>query len=165
MNGSWAAAPGLWSYAVAALAFTWLAARLAVRWSSGGKPAMLLASTVATAASAIAACVFTVAPSLPSWISAFGLDLLRSAAVLGFLLAFLGVRDAGKGAQRGGASWVAMVCVGVLLVLIQLLVGMAPPGLPDVERPIHKLGFGAALAISIFGLLLTEQCYRRTPAQ
>ncbi len=165
MNSSWAAAPGLWSYGVAALAFTWFALRLAVRWRIGGKPAMLLAFGVATAAASIGACVFAVAPSLPSWLSAFVLDLLRSMAILGFLLAFLGVRDAGKGAQRGGASWVALVCVGVVLVLVQLLVGLPPPGFPEGDRLTHQFGFATALAIAIFGLLLTEQCYRRTPAQ
>ena len=139
--------------------------RLAVRWRTGGKPAMLLAFGVATAAAGIGACVYAVTPSLPSWFSAFILDLLRSAAMLGFLLAFLGVRDAGKGAQRGGASWIALVCIGVLLVVVQLLVAVPPPGFPDVGRLVHQVGFATALSIAIFGLMLTEQCYRRTPAQ
>ncbi len=33
-----------------------------------------------------------------------------------------------------------------------------------VWRPIHQLGFGNELAIAVFGLVLVEQCYRRTPA-
>jgi hypothetical protein len=165
MNSTWVAAPGLWSYGVAALAFSWLSMRLAVRWRTGGKPAMLLAVGVATAAAGIGACVFAVTPSLPSWFAAFLLDLMRSTAMLGFLLVFLGVRDAGKGAQRGGASWIALVCIGVVLVVAQLLVAVPPPGFPDVGRLVHQLGFATALSIAIFGLMLTEQCYWRTPAQ
>jgi putative PEP-CTERM system histidine kinase len=149
---------------VAALAFAWLAVRLVAEWQPGGKPALLLAMSSLTALAAGASVAFSVLPSLAIWWVASGLDLLRSAATLGFLLAFLGVRDRTKGAQRGGKGWALLVSLGLLLLLAQLLLGVKPPGVPDLAQPIHQLGFGSELAIAVFGLVLVEQCYRRTPA-
>jgi putative PEP-CTERM system histidine kinase len=95
---------------------------------------------------------------------AHALDLLRSAATLGFLLAFLGVRDSGRGTAHGGAWWIAMVCIGVALVAIQVPIGMGPPGMPADGNFLQSLGFTLALAGAILGLVLVEQCFRRTPA-
>ena len=164
MSNNWIANPGVWSYGVAVLAFVGLALRLAVRWQPGGKPAMLLAFVVATAMAAIAACGFAVWLTPAAWATAFGFDLLRSTAMLGFLLAFLGVRDSSKGAKRGGAWWIAMVCAGAALLVVQWLLGVPPPSDLNIDRASHPGGFVAALAIAIFGLVLVEQCYRRTPA-
>lgn len=164
MSDSWLTMPSVWSYALAALAFSWLALRLIVRWQPGGKPAILLGFAVATTLAAIAAIAFTVFPSLGMWLLAHWLDVLRIGTTLAFLLAFLGVRDTARGAQRGGKGWALLVSLGIVLVILQLIVVMKPPGIPDLGKPIHQFGFGLALATSIFGLVLVEQCYRRTPA-
>jgi len=163
LNDHWFTHPGFWSYAIAALAFAGLAVRLVVRWQPGGKPALLLAFAIATAAAACGAAVFVVWPTVGLWFVAGMLDLLRLAATLAFLLAFLGVRDASKGAPRGGPWWVAMVSLAVVLVAAHLLLGVAPPSVAVAGWP-NLLGFASALAIAIFGLVLAEQCYRRTPA-
>ncbi len=164
MAASWIANPSVWSYGLAVLAFAWLGLSLIVRWQPGGKPAMLLAFAAATAMAALAAVAFSVVPLLALWWVASALDLLRSAAMLGFLLAFLGVRDKAKGAQRGGKGWALLVSIGIVLLALQLLIGVKPPGVSDLGQPVHQLGFAAALAVAIFGLVLVEQCYRRTPA-
>jgi putative PEP-CTERM system histidine kinase len=164
LAASWFANPSVWTYSLAALAFAWVALSLVVQWQPGGKPAMLLAFAAATIVAALAAVLFSVMPSLGVWWVASAFDLLRSAATLGFLLAFLGVRDNAKGAKRGGKGWALLVSIGIVLVLLQLLVGVKPPGVPDLSQPLHQIGFAAALAVAVFGLVLVEQCYRRTPA-
>jgi putative PEP-CTERM system histidine kinase len=164
LTSSWYSIPGVWSYGIAALAFAWLAVRLLAQWQPGGKPAMLLALAGTTSVAAAAAVAFVTVPSVGTWWSAWALDLLRSAAILGFLLAFLGVRDRGKGAQRGGKGWAVLVTLGLVLLLAQLVLGIKAPGVPDLGRTVHQLGFASGLAIAVFGLVLVEQCYRRTPA-
>ena len=164
MAASWFANPSVWTYSLAALAFAWLALSLIVQWQPGGKPAMLLAFAAATVLAALAAVAFSAMPSLGLWWVASAFDLLRSAATLGFLLAFLGVRDNAKGAKRGGKGWALLVSIGIVLVLLQLLVGVKPPEIPDLSQPLHQIGFAAALSVAVFGLVLVEQCYRRTPA-
>lgn len=162
MNGNWFAHPGFWSYGIAALAFAGLSVRLVAHWQPGGKPALLLAFGIATTAAACGAAAFVAIPTLGLWIAAVLLELLRVATTLAFLLAFLGVRDASRGAARGGPWWVAMVSLAVVLVLGHLIVGVAPPSVAAAGWP-NLLGFALALALAIFGLVLTEQCYRRTP--
>ena len=164
MKVDWITDPGVWSYGIAVLAFAGLALRLVVHWQPGGKPAMLLAFALSTALAAVGACAFAVWPTPNVWSAAFTLDLLRSAATLGFLVAFLGVRDSSRGAQRGGAWWITMLCLGAALVVMQWLIGVPAPAGIDSDRVTSPVGFGLALAIAIFGLVLVEQCYRRTPA-
>jgi len=160
----WIANPSVWSYGIAAMAFAWIALRLVLKWQPGGKPAMLLAVTLATTAFAVASMLFAAEPSIQRWLLTHATDVLRSASMLGFLLAFLGVRGADKAAPRGGAGWALLVSVGVVLVVLQTIVGIKPPGVPDLGKPLHQAGFAVALAVATFGLLLVEQCYRRTPA-
>jgi putative PEP-CTERM system histidine kinase len=50
-----------------------------------------------------------------------------------------------------------------VLLLAQLLVGVRPPGLVNPDPLMQQLGHGSALAVAVFGLVLTEQCYRRAP--
>ncbi|MGZ8254029.1 MAG: XrtA/PEP-CTERM system histidine kinase PrsK [Burkholderiaceae bacterium] len=160
MKHSWYAEPGVWAYAAAVLAFAWVAVRLLAQWRPGGKPAMLLAMALATAVAAAAAAAFAVAPSHAMWRILSILDWVRSAATIGFLLAFLGVREQ---VQRGGARWMVLIGVAVVVLVAQLLLGVDPPG--SAEDPAVQLpGFAAELAAAVFGLVLIEQCYRRTPA-
>jgi hypothetical protein len=127
LNDSWYAHPGLWGYSAAFLAFAWAAARLIGQWRPGGKPAMLLAMTVATAFASAAAAFFAVVPSDAAWQVVSVLDFGRSCATLGFLLAYLGVRDETKGTQRGGSGRALLVGVGVVLLASQSLSGIEPP--------------------------------------
>lgn len=159
----WYANPGVWAYGTAALAFAWLAIRLVARWQPGGKPAMLVGMAVAAAGAAATSAAFSATPTLGMGWTAALLDFLRVAATVAFLLVFLGVRDGTKGAQRGGKGWAPLLGVGILLLLVQLLVGVKPPGVIDASPFSQVLGYGSALAVSVFGLFLVEQCYRRTP--
>jgi hypothetical protein len=164
LTASWYSNPGVWSYGLAALAFTWLAVRLIAQWQPGGKPAMLLAMAAASSAAAMAAVAFSVQPSAAAWWSVWAFDLLRSAATFGFLLAFLGVRAKSQGAHRGGRGWAVLAAIGLVLLLSQVLFGVRAPGVLDLEQTGQKLSFASQLAIAVFGLVLVEQCYRRTPS-
>jgi putative PEP-CTERM system histidine kinase len=164
LNSNWYANPAVWSYVAASLAFAWVALRLIAQWQPGGKPAMLLAMAGATSLAAISAAAFAAVSTAAMWWATSALDLLRNAATLGFLLAFLGVRDSAKGAQRGGKGWALLASIGVLLLVAQLLLGVLPPGVLDKEHPANQYGFASELSIAVFGLVLVEQCYRRTPA-
>jgi putative PEP-CTERM system histidine kinase len=164
LSDSWYATPGVWSYAAASLAFAWLVVRLVADWQPGGKPAMLLLFAATTSVAAAAASAFAGAPTFGMWNVVTATDLLRYAATIGFLLAFLGVRDAARGARRGSRHWALLVAFGAVLLMAQLLLRVKPPGVPDLGVPLHQLGFVSALALAIFGLTLVEQCYRRTPA-
>ncbi|HQR22683.1 MAG TPA: PEP-CTERM system histidine kinase PrsK, partial [Burkholderiaceae bacterium] len=163
MSANWYSNPAAWSYGIAFIAFAWMAVRLVARWQPGGKPAMLLAMAVACMVAAAGAVLFAVVPSVGTWTLAWILDLLGSAATLGFLLAFLGVRDSGRGAARGGHGWAVLGSIALVLLLCQFLFGVKPPSVPDLGKVAHSLGFASALSIAVFGLVLVEQCYRRTP--
>ena len=75
------------------------------RWRPSGRPALFLSVAAAAAAAALAAFAFAVAPTADNWALASFFDFVRSAATIGFLLGFLGVRDATKGASRAGGHF------------------------------------------------------------
>ena len=58
-----------------------------------------------------------------------------------------------------------MVTVAILIVGLMVIFGSPPPGIPELGRSDYLLGFGILLAVAIFGLVMTEQCYRRTPSR
>jgi len=124
---------------------------------------MLLVMAVATAVASAAAAAFAAAPTQPMWQLARILDFGASAATLGFLLAFLGVRDQAQGKHRGGTGWALLVGGTVVLLAAQLMFGVEPPGSVEPGSSDQVRGFAAELAAAVFGLVLVEQCYRRTP--
>ena len=58
-----------------------------------------------------------------------------------------------------------MVAAAILIVAVMIVIGAPPPGIPELGRSNHLLAFGVSLAVAILGLVLTEQCYRRTPSR
>lgn len=164
MSGNWYSSPGVWAYAAASLAFAWLVVRLVAEWQPGGKPAMLLLLAATTAVAAAAASAFAGSPSGLMWVATGITELLRNAATLGFLLALLGVKPAQGEPGHFGRGWAFLVALTAVLLLGQLLFGLAPPAVPDGGQGTVQIGFGVALVLAVFGLVLVEQCYRRTPA-
>jgi len=163
LNHFWYAEPAVWGYFAAAAAFSWLAVRLLVHWHSGGNPALLLGMAVAAAAASGASAMFATLPNAAIWEFASILDFARSAALIIFLLAFLGVRDPGRQAQRGGTEWVLLGVIAAVLLVAQMLLSVEPPGIAAPIFGLQSLPFVAELAVPVFGLVLVEQCYRRTP--
>jgi putative PEP-CTERM system histidine kinase len=162
VNESWQANPAVWAYGAAAVAFGWLVIRLVTDWRPGGKPAMLLAVAATATVSAATSAAFMVWPLLGlGWIAAFA-DFFRVAASVGFLLVFLGVRS-NQQRERAGQGWTPMLAVGITLLIAWLILGVKPPGLVHADPQLRLLGFVTALGVAVFGLMLVEQCYRRTP--
>jgi hypothetical protein len=158
----WYANPGVWTYGVCAVAFAWLAFKLVAQWHPGGKPAMLLATAVASCAAAAASVAFTIELTLGTgWLSAF-LDFARAALTIGFLLAFLGARGDGASAGRRGRDIAPLLGLAIVLLLAWLLAGVRPPRVLDPNAMSRHIGFGSALGVAAFGLMLVEECYRRT---
>jgi putative PEP-CTERM system histidine kinase len=164
LNAGWITNPGVWSYGIAALVFGGFAIRLAMRWHGGGRSAFLVALAALTAVWAAVSAAFAIAPSAALWQIAHSLDALRLGATLGFMLAFLGRRGA-EGAAWSAAQPVVIGTFTAVAIAASLVVGVPPPGVPELGRPTHLLGFGIVLAVAILGLVLDEQVYRGTPAQ
>lgn len=163
MDAAWFTRPSVWSYGVAVLVFGAFSIHIALQRRTGRQPAFLLVAMVLSAAAAAAAAVFSVAPRPMTWITAHTLDSLRVGAALGFLLDFLRPRDPLR-AEARGASRATLVIGLIVTVSVLILIGLPPPGVPELGRPLHQWGFIVSLAVAILGLVLTEQCYRRTPA-
>jgi len=112
---------------------------------------MLLAMAGATSGGGAAAVLFAVLPSMNTWWIAWGLDLLRSAAILpGFLLAFLASGTSQRRAWRGQGwrcwrasgwccSWRNFFCSGV-----------NRPGYPISRSRPTSSGFASQLALAVF---------------
>jgi putative PEP-CTERM system histidine kinase len=165
LNPGWIVNPGVWSYGIAALVFGGFAVQLARRWQGGGRSAFLLALAVLSAVWSTLSAAFAVAPSATLWQITHSLDALRLASVLGFMLAFLGQRRVADGVARLASQPVVIGAFAAVAIAASLVVGVPPPGVPELGRPSHLLGFGIVLAIAILGLVLDEQIYRRTPTQ
>ena len=164
MDTRWLALPSVWSYGIALLAFGGFSLYVAKGRARGGRPAFLLATLLLSAAAAAAAVCFALNPSSETWAATHLLDSLRTGAALGFMVIFLGPRDGSSRMSR--AVWTALMVAGaILIVTVMILIGSPPPGVPELGRTIHLVGFGFALAVAILGLVLTEQCYRRTPSR
>jgi putative PEP-CTERM system histidine kinase len=165
LNAGWITNPGVWSYGIAALVFGGFAIQLALRRPEGGRSALLLALAVLSAVWAALSVAFAIAPSATLWQFAHSLDALRLGSALGFMLAFLGKRRATEGSARRTSQPVIIGAFAAAAIAASIVVGVPPPGVPELGRPTHLVGFAIVLAIAILGLVLDEQVYRGTPAQ
>ena len=164
MDTRWFTSPSVWSYAVAVFVFGGFSFHVARARARGGRPAFLLATLVLTAGAAVAAVCFAVSPSPETWDATHLLDALRTGAALGFMAVFLGPRDGSTRTSRAVMTGL-MVVAAICIVAVMVGIGLPPPGIPELGRSNHQLGFGVSLAVAILGLVLTEQCYRRTPSR
>ncbi|HKO67470.1 MAG TPA: XrtA/PEP-CTERM system histidine kinase PrsK [Burkholderiaceae bacterium] len=164
MDVRWFASPSVWSYGIAALVFGAFSFHVARGRARSGRPAFLLATLVLSAAASGAAVFFALQPSADTWTTTQALDSLRTGAALGFMAVFLGAREGSTRVSRALLT-ALMVTLAVLIVGLMVIIGSPPPGIPELGRSSYRLGFGLSLAVGILGLVLTEQCYRRTPSR
>lgn len=96
---------------------------------------------------------------MPMWRTAVAFDVLRLSGFVAFLLVLLRAEAAVTGRSGGLALPVAVggICVA------SLFVGYPPPEVAEPEGVSYLLPFGLMLGLSIVGLTLVEQLYRRTP--
>jgi putative PEP-CTERM system histidine kinase len=156
--------PAAWSYGLASLAFAGFAVRLTIAWR-GGLRATVLLSTVLLgtlwAGLTFAALAKPAASSI--WQAARVFDGLHVAGWLGFLLLLLDdYSDA-----RTDRPW-STTPRWLLLLLAALLAGsallpLAPPWRDPFPGERELGAFACTLIVSVLGLALCEQLYRRTP--
>jgi hypothetical protein len=99
-----------------------------------------------------------------AWAAYRGLDALRVAAWLGFAASLLIKAEATRAAASARRFAFGALGGGAMLAVAAGLLPLAPP----VDAVPGRTGYGAALgawlAVSVLGLLMVEQLFRRTPA-
>ncbi|MEQ1516152.1 MAG: XrtA/PEP-CTERM system histidine kinase PrsK [Usitatibacteraceae bacterium] len=155
--------PTIWSYGFAALVFAAFAIRLVLSWRGGMRAYVVLSAAVSSAL--WAALVFAALQfgELGFWVLARYFDVIRTGAWLIFLFLLLGgwsdFRDAARHLVED--KW-RLLGVAALLFAAALLPENSPWSDIAQESGANAV-FLVSLSVSIRGLALTEQLYRRTP--
>lgn len=166
MNSNWHLNPAVWSYGIAALAFSIFSAQLAAARRGRQRAAPLLAGIVLSAAWAACAATYSLAPTILWWHLAHVFDAVRVGAFMIFLVVITN-RTAGDVAGTGAPPVFLPRKSPVLLaafVAVTIFLG-EPPTVPSMgESGTASLAFGLLLARTVIGLVLVEQLFRRTQA-
>jgi putative PEP-CTERM system histidine kinase len=141
--------PAVLSYGLCALAFLAFVVHLAFGWRGGPKATVLVAAVAMTGAWAALNVAFALTQAAPLWRAQALLDALRVAAWVVFLALILG------GGRR------ALVWCAGLLVLPAVALGLPPPGPETDGFAVTRAAVGALLAVTVAGLVLIEQVFRR----
>jgi hypothetical protein len=159
LQDPWYASPALWSFGVTTVAFGAFALLLSLRWRGELRSSLLLGAVLLSALWAASAAWYLITGHAPMWRTAVSFDLLRLAALLGFLWLLLRGEAAALGRQPGRALPVFLA----LLTAASLWLGYPAADQPEPPGRSFLLPFSALLAFSITGLAMVEQLYRRTP--
>ena len=166
--------PAAISYGLGTLAFLAFSVHLGLGWRGGLRASILLGTIILSALWAAADLGFVLTAKSDFWTAQAILDALRVSGWLLFVAMLLGGRraaTAGKSPQEAqtrtsfrGATWWALA-----LLLVPAAVWFFPPGLP-VRGPAFatapsRLPYGLLLGVSVIGLVLTEQVFRRALEQ
>ncbi len=162
MNSSLVLDPTLWSFGFAALVFAAFSLRLAIGWRGGLRAKIVLVAGIASTLWAIALMVATGLEQKEWWLTATAIDMCRIGAWMAFLLYLSGewAPDGGGRLANLRSRWV--LGTGALLALA-ILLPSDPPWQPPIRDAGVPTGFIVRVAISVLGLALIEQLYRRTP--
>ena len=155
--------PTIWSYGFAALIFAAFAVRLTLSWRGGLRASVVFGAAVAGtlwAGFVFAALAF---PSAKLWWFARVFDAVRIGTWLAFLLLLLGewrgVRVAAD--ELKARPW--RVIAAMTLLFAAIILPEDPPWHGATQERGATGVFLVLLGISVLGLALTEQLYRRTP--
>ena len=156
----WYARPAVWSYGIAALAFTAFGVQLVLGWKGAGRGLLLLSAIALGAVWAIASAGFAIAPDPELWRAANIVDVFRLACAAAFLtvVLFQGNLTQSEAAPRRKAIGVYAAisfAVGVLL-----FADVPMPGSSDGDDRSTGWAFEAHLVIALLGVVLAEQIYR-----
>lgn len=154
--------PTIWSYGFAALIFAAFAVRLSLSWRGGRRAYVVLGAAVAStlwAGLVVAALAFS---NLEFWWLARFFDVVRIGAWLAFLLLLLGEwRDlSAVTGQLKSRPW--RLAGAMALLMAAVILPADPPWHGATQERGASGAFLVLLGISVLGLALTEQLYRRT---
>lgn len=155
--------PTIWSYGFAALIFVAFAVRLTLSWRGGRRAQVVLGAAIGSALWASFVCVALAFSISEFWWLARVFDVLRIGTWLAFLLLLLGEWPDKRAtpSELKSRPWRLIGTAALLTVAVIL-----PEDLPW-HRATGEQGamgvFLVLLGISVLGLALTEQLYRRTP--
>ncbi|MEP7154352.1 MAG: XrtA/PEP-CTERM system histidine kinase PrsK [Betaproteobacteria bacterium] len=163
MTSNFPFTPALWSYGLACSIFVAFAALMVVSWRGGARAALLLGAIAFSALWSALIWASLTFPASALWQAAGFADALRISSWLIFLTLLLegwqrtdNVKFATKRTVRYFAAPAALLLASALLV--------PPPPWENISELTGQLGdYYVLLAISVFGLALTEQLYQRTP--
>lgn len=155
--------PAIFSYGLAALIFAGFAVQFSVGWRGGLRASVLVGAVVASAIWASCVLAVLIFPIVELWWLARFLDAIRLGVWLAFLLLLLKAGRNSDAAATGPASLAWPQTILCALLLGSAILPQSPPWLdtPAGEWPVGA--FVALLSTSVFGLVLSEQLYRRTP--
>ena len=156
--------PAVWSFGIAALAYLAFALQLSARWRGGLHSSLLLGFVVLSAFWAGMSATFVIVQTPAAWFSERLFDALRLLAALGFLSMVLGL---GQSVDATGLRYTVrggLIAFGAALVVAAFSLGAPLPG-AELRSGWSALAFAPLVGISIFGLVLAEQVYRRTDAR
>jgi hypothetical protein len=157
----WFSAVGVWSYGIAAVGFLVFASQLIVAWHGSARASLLISSVLMSVFWAGCSALYAATQSDGMWHSARFFDSIRLGTLLGFVAVLLRGNDAAARAltrreQLGLLALAASLSVGLIAVSTPIPGGAAGGSVAAVAFTLH-------LAISVCGLVLVEQLYRRTP--
>ncbi len=156
--------PAIWSYGIAALIFIAFAARILLGWRGGLRASVLFFAVLASAAWAGSVWATLQYQTMGWWRLACTTDAIRIGAWLAFLPLLL---ESGPQQTRTGtvaARLLRYLAVPLILLVTSAYMTTSPPWLSSAGIREGTGEFYAWLGASVFGLALTEQLYRRTPA-
>ena len=178
--------PATASYGFATLAFVAFSIHLGLGWRGGLRASILLGTIVVSAVWAALNFGFALTGQSALWTAAAIVDAMRSAGWLLFVALLLGGEQsaaararirAATGATAGPPSQGTRDSVAhfgsrwwtAALVLLPVAVWLLPPGPPLRELASaatrSRLPYGVLLGVSVIGLVLTEQIFRRALEQ
>jgi putative PEP-CTERM system histidine kinase len=164
VNSNWHLNPAVWSYGIAAVAFTIFTIQLLAGRRGHQRAAFLLAGVALSSGWAAASVGYALSDSELWWHVAHVLDAARIGSMLAFLML---LAQASTGPVQGGAATSPLPRNSLVLllggfVLLTIFAG-EPPIVPLArEGGAASVAFGLLLARTILGLTLVEELFRRT---
>ncbi len=159
MQSPWYLIPAVWTFGFAAAAFAGFGVLLSLRWRGEARSSLLLTGIVLSALWAASAAGYAVNHAPAMWRTSVSFDVLRLAALIGFVVLLL----RGEAAiTRRPSGWSVPIMLGVL-ALMALVIGYPPPAALESNGQSHLLALTPMLMLSVMGLASVEQLYRRTP--
>lgn len=159
MQDPWYSTPTVWSFVTATIAFGAFALLLSLRWRGEVRSSLLLAAVVLSALWAASAAAYGATPAAAMWRTSVTFDLLRLVALQGFVYLLLRGEAQISGQRPGPALPVGVAVIAATL----LLIGYPSPGVSESAGRSFLVPFAAMVTLSVLGLALVEQLFRRTP--